>query len=122
MNRGIPREVLALLESGPWQHRPGLTRETVADCVRSGFRLRQCCYGVFAWGENQHIPLTREEVLRCASVGAFGRGVGAPNESGSFSLNEHALHSLMEFLGECSHAWGEHRERLRRYVPGTPNE
>ncbi len=108
----IPKEVLALLGRHRWNHIPGLTEDIVK-------RRRDGNFYIFHANNPDESNLggfTWREVLALGTAGAFGSGVYRTGDGDDLAVNEHAAHSLEEFLGACCKAWQDHQDRLTRYV------
>lgn len=106
----IPEEVRALLVS-KWRHDPGKTRNV----AQSGDdRLTRPSYYQMSEGQDYPSTFSYEEALGLAQAGAFG--VGVRIHETHVSVNEHAQHSLEEFLGDVCEAWTRHKQRLAEFL------
>lgn len=119
----IPSAVRALLES-KWRDKTGETKRVAA--LEDDRASRPSFYHIHK-GEPVDDSFTYEEARALAKEGAFGEGArerafgeGASACGYHVTINEHAKHSLEEFLGEVSLAWVRHKERLNELVGPLP--
>lgn len=118
MSDAIPASVRALM-AFPWRDKTGST-QSVAES--SDDRVSDPSYYRFNGSEvspDEFTSLTFAEVQDLHRDGAFGTN-GSTQEDRVLVVNEHATHSLEEFLSDVTRAWQRHQDRLAQYVIEYP--
>ena len=104
----IPIEVLKILHKYRWRN--SLSTEEVIEI--SG-RKGGATYFIYPGSPSE--AFTYEMAVRLHRAGAFGKGSEIKSD-GVIAVNEHAYHSLEDFLSAVTVEWEKHKERLSRYV------
>ena len=116
--RFLPVSVTNLL-SYQWREKEGCT-ESIANA--SIDRIKNPSY-YFIHSTDTDVSaessISHAEASALHNDGAFGVGSHL-GKNGEVVVNEHAKHSLEEFLGDVTAAWNRHQERLAKFVKEHP--
>lgn len=112
----IPDAVTALFAT-PWLDKTGNT-DAIAELHATPEGVMSC-YVIDANNSAEDITtFTFDEAKALLEAGAFGDG--AVMNDKQIIINEHASHSLQEFLGTVTIAWNQHKARIAKYAQTPP--
>lgn len=107
----IPIGVLKILHKYRWRN--SLSTEELIEISGRKYGVTYFIYPGYPGSPNE--AFTYEMTERLHRAGAFGRGSEIKSD-GVIAVNEHAYHSLEDFLSAVTVEWEKHKERLSRYV------
>jgi hypothetical protein len=115
--KAIPKPVLDALGKGPWtidrlDDFERLRLSNLDDDRRDGFTA---IYG-FSKGGYESLGISFEEIKELELIGGIPSCMYSTSEGG-FSVNQHFIHSLEQFMRNAQAQWQAHLERIEKLEP-----